>query len=143
MGYIRHHAMVVTGFNKRHVNLARREAENRFTLGECSLVSSVITSPINGYYSFFIAPDGSKEGWEESKGFDRERGYFADWLREQAQSERFYSWAIVQYGDDDLETLIVDDSDAINRKRNEAEARLNAAQLAVTEAERALAEVSA
>ena len=108
MGYMRHHAIVVTGpydYSSDHLGEAHAKAEE---LIPC-LVSEIVRSRINGYGSFFIAPDGSKEGWDASDEGDSQRKAFIDWLRE---SESWVSWALVQYGDDDGESLVADHSDA-------------------------------
>lgn len=65
MGYMRHHAIVVTTYTDDHARLALGKA---LELGmSCS---DVVASPVNGYLSFFVAPDGSKEGWARSKEGD-------------------------------------------------------------------------
>jgi hypothetical protein len=112
MGYISHHAMIVTGFNKNSLKLAHKEAELRFTReGGFCFVSPIITSPINGYLSFFIAPDGSKEGWEDSDYYDKARREYGEWLLHQVCQGNYYQWVIVQYGDDGGHTCIIADND--------------------------------
>ena len=59
MGYMRHHAIVVSS---AYVNLNNaRSSARKFNLNP----SQIIESRVNGYKSFFIPPDGSKEGWEK------------------------------------------------------------------------------
>lgn len=72
MGYIRHHSIVVTSWDDVKFNKIYIKARSIFG----SLVSDIIQSNINGYKSFFIAPDGSKEGWEESNTGDIKRNTF-------------------------------------------------------------------
>jgi len=64
-----------------------------------------------------IGPDGGKEGGPASAEGDARRAALRAWLKSQAQEhgESRYAWVEVQYGDDSLETRIVDDSDAAYR----------------------------
>jgi len=95
MGYIRHDAIVVTGTLKAHITKARRRAE------ELGLqVSKLVLSPLNGYWSFLIAPDGSKEGWSESDDGDRMR---REWIGEMTipSNRHLVDWAHINFGGDD------------------------------------------
>ena len=98
MGHIRHHAIIVTGYKNTDINRARRKAK-KLSLA----VSNIVNSPVNGYMSFFVAPDGSKEGWAESYTGDENRIEFINYL----QSIRYtdtsspLSWIEIFYGDDD------------------------------------------
>lgn len=114
MGYMRHHAIVVTSFSVERIAPAHTQAKSLF-----SQVSEIIQSPINGYWSFLVAPDGSKEGWQESADGDASRDTFVSWLEAQRYEDGSspLDWAEVQYGDDDRETKIVRDSDERGRKR--------------------------
>jgi hypothetical protein len=96
MGYIRHDAIVVTGWDKERVEPARAKAVE---LGlPCS---ELVHSPSNGYVSFFIAPDGSKEGWEASYRGEQAR---ADWIAWARKTDAFWvDWAHVSYGGDDAQ----------------------------------------
>lgn len=104
MGYIRHHAIVVTGFDEC-LDRAHKGAVK--ILG--SLVSEIIKSRMNGYRSFFVAPDGSKEGWNDSEVGDSQRDDFILWLK--GQKEMWVCWTEVQYGDDEQVTKICRHSD--------------------------------
>jgi len=77
-------------------------------------VTPILKSPVNSWYSFFIGPDGSKEGWKESDTGDESRRVFKDWLQTKYFSDNSTSlkWVEVQYGDENLDTKIVDDCDA-------------------------------
>jgi hypothetical protein len=46
------------------------------------LVSDLLTGIANEQYTFFIAPDGSKEGWPPSNDCDDAREEFLNWLRD-------------------------------------------------------------
>jgi hypothetical protein len=96
MGYIRHEAIVVTGWNypnKNKINSALAKARE---LGlPCS---DLVDSPMNGYVSFLIAPDGSKEGWKDSNDGDAARAAWKAWAASMS-----LDWAHVSYGGDDSE----------------------------------------
>ncbi len=116
MGYMCHHAILITTYDEHHATRAHDRAE---TIFEDTLVSPVQESVINGYYSFAIFPDGSKEGWSASDKGDEHRTMFIAWLEKQRNEDRssWYDWVEVQYGDDDLATRIVNDSDALIREK--------------------------
>lgn len=105
MGYIRHHAIVVTGQHAWHEPSLADVFDARQAAVEagCRLVTEVVGPGVNGTSSFLVAPDGSKEGWEESYIGDDARARFIKWLR---GDNRHFSWAEVILGDDDCEALI-------------------------------------
>ena len=109
MGYMRHHAIVITGWQAKNVEEAALEAER---LG--CICSRVVASEINGYLSFAIFPDGSKEGWSESDDGDARRNALIEWMRERSEAKggsHYLDWVEVQYGDDNGVTRIVRHSD--------------------------------
>ena len=57
MGRMRHHALIVTGTHHAAMRRAHKKARKIFT----KRVSNLIPSRMNGYVSFLIPPDGSKE----------------------------------------------------------------------------------
>jgi hypothetical protein len=107
MGYMKHNAIIVTGFDKKRVLKAHKKAIEIFTLkfeggmGELwNIVTPIMVSPINGYHSFFVAPDGSKEGWSDSDEGDKRRKKFIDWLIEgYKKNDLWLEWVEVQYAD--------------------------------------------
>ena len=106
MGYMRHHCFVVTGTQFGGIERAHAAAVE-FGLSPTELTPEVT----NGYHSFMVPPDGSKEGWDESKAGDARRRRFAEWLVEQRAIEDcnkalYVDWAEIQYGDDEGETII-------------------------------------
>lgn len=108
MGLIRHSAIVVTsGFRDRLERVHRKATE----LGMA--VSGIVDSPINGYYSFFVAPDGSKEGWPDSDEGDRRRAEFAAALEgtRACDGGAYIDWIEVMYGTDDGWNRVVRGSD--------------------------------
>jgi hypothetical protein len=105
VGYIRHDAIVVTSFDAKYLRAARRKAD---ALG--LPVSQIVTSYTNGYVSFLIAPDGSKEGWGASDAGDGARAAWKEWAHEQRKSEDlFIDWVHLSYAGDDVnDTYIVE-----------------------------------
>lgn len=115
MGYIRHHALVVTSWGNERLNSFLAHA------AECELLrcSNAVHSAWNYYWTVLVSPDGSKEGWEESDVGDRERAGLVAWLDDQRYPDggSSFKWALVQYGDDECETRIVDHSEAEERRQ--------------------------
>lgn len=114
MGYMRHHAIVVTSWKE---DLLKQAHDKALEL-EMS-VSNITDVVTNCYQSFLIAPDGSKEGWDESDKGDENRREFIEWADGQRYDDdsTALSWVEVQFGDEELETVIVADSDARRRNR--------------------------
>lgn len=57
---------------------------------------------VNGYRSFFVPPDGSKEGWDHSCAQDERRAAFLAWVRaEVARPDVLFSveWIAVHFGE--------------------------------------------
>jgi hypothetical protein len=108
MGYIRHHAIVVTGQHEWHHDPSLptiHDARKAAVEAGCRLVTEVVGPGVNGTSSFLVAPDGSKEGWNDSDDGDTARDAFIAWMRGRGAGG-FYSWAEVVLGDDDGEALV-------------------------------------
>ena len=105
MGYFKHHAIVVTDadLTDKRINEAREQA---IKCG-CSVVSEVTKQGVNGYRSFLVAPDGSKEGWETSLGNDNARESFKLYLKING-----FTWVEVIFGDEYGSPSINDSSDS-------------------------------
>lgn len=103
MGYMRHHAILVTSWNAEKI----QDAHTKATELGCA-VSGIVGEVVNGYQSFFVAPDGSKEGWSDSDLGDQRRSEFIDWMRSKYFSDgsSYLDWAEVQYGDDNDEAIV-------------------------------------
>ncbi len=117
MGYMRHHAIIVTGSDYPAALASIEEAHLRAMGLFGPRCTPLVQTSINGYLSFFIAPDGSKEGWPDSAKGDENRAELITWMdtqRYQDGSSVLY-WAEVQYGDDAKETKIVSHSDEVER----------------------------
>lgn len=99
MGYIKHHAIVVTSWNEKSIIAAQNEAQKIFGTEQ---VSSLVKGVVNSYMSFFIGPDGSKEGWPEDEDGDEKRTLFIDWIKQWDYEDGSNSlrYAELFYGDD-------------------------------------------
>jgi len=118
MGYIRHHAIIVTdyvGFSKDTSALytAHEKAVYLFKIHDqqspnfgLSLVSEIIHSAINRYATFIVAPDGSKECWEEDEHFNKARSEFIAWLK----TQEALNYVEIEFGGDGDEAKIITDS---------------------------------
>lgn len=98
MGYIAHKAIIVTCFRKKDLKAIQDKA---ISIIGSELISDPIESTTNGYISFFVAPDGSKEGWEESEQVDRRLTQFCDWMDAHDDKEPYGDYALVCYGGDE------------------------------------------
>lgn len=105
MGYIKHHAIIVTGQHDWD-GIAQLptifDAHAEAIRCGCPLVTEVVGPGINATSSFLVAPDGSKEGWEDSDVGDHARDAFIEWLRNTGS----YAWAEVVLGEDDGEAYV-------------------------------------
>jgi len=107
MGYIKHNAIICTAWNKESVIEAKDKAKEIFSSnqeGSSCLVSEIVEYIVNEGYSFFIAPDGSKEGWDDSNNCDTSRKEFTEWLD---NSDNYCDYIEVRFGGDDDDNKIV------------------------------------
>lgn len=105
MGYIRHHAIVVTGLDYDDGHPRIGQARQAAIDAGCALVTEVVGPGINGTCSFLVAPDGSKEGWRESDEGDAARERFIVWLRDD-EMHGYFNWTEVAFGPDDREAVV-------------------------------------
>lgn len=106
MGYFRHHAILVTDIRKapvEHLHLLASTLLSEEETLSTTMLSEINCSPVNGFYSFVVFPDGSKEGWEESNAGDEFRATFVEHLR-----ETYVDWCLIQYGDEEGQNYMVD-----------------------------------
>jgi hypothetical protein len=108
MGYILHHTIVVTSWRNESVEEAHAIAES---LG--LPVSGIVDGVINGQKSFFVAPDGSKEGWSESDKCDEARDALKSYMNGMIRAERWLDWAEIRLGGDDKVSEVLESSDRI------------------------------
>lgn len=69
-----------------------------------SLASAVVRSEHNLFFSFFIAPDGSKDEWTISRYYDKQRDGFFAWLKEDCEL-RGFNVVEVAYNKDEAKTI--------------------------------------
>ena len=74
-----------------------------------SLVSPMVESLINNFCSFFIAPDGSKEGYDASEDGDRIRELVIELIETEKalDGQNPIRYVEVFYGDDNNEAKIL------------------------------------
>jgi hypothetical protein len=96
MGHIKHHGIAVTSDIDQLIKEAHTRAKSIFK----ARTSEILKSETNGYKSFFIAPDGSKEGWEESNKGNDQRKMFVKWINKQAFEDNSISFCEFFYGED-------------------------------------------
>ena len=102
MGYMRHHAIVVSSWNESHLESVHKAAIDIFPW-----VSPISPLAMNRERAFFIPPDGSKEGWEDSdKGDDRRERFLQCLNRERYEDgSTALSWVEICYGGDEKQTV--------------------------------------
>ena len=115
MGYMRHHGILVTSWNDEFIEQVHAKALEIFDLPNnqtesYELVSAVTPAVMNGYRSFAVFPDGSKEGWETSDEYEIRREQFIAYLKTRVYEDGSgpLSWVLIQYGDDDGGILVLD-----------------------------------
>jgi len=110
MGYIKRHTIVVTdhGYGD-HIESAHKEALRIFGDGS---VSEILGPLMNSERSFFIPPDGSKEGWVESDKGDLNRSEMIKYLKSVRYEDGSspLSWVEVFFGEDNGLAEIVNHS---------------------------------
>jgi len=102
MGHIRHNAIIVTGNYSDEIfyNTTQKAHNKAIELG--LLVTNIVNGKANGYSSFMICPDGSKEGWETSNQFDTKREEWLKWAKTQ-----LINFVHISYGGDDSDIVAV------------------------------------
>jgi hypothetical protein len=83
MGHIKHHGIAVTSGIDELIEEAHTKAKSIFK----ERASEILNSETNGYKSFFIAPDGSKEGWVASLTGNKQRDTFVKWINSKAYED--------------------------------------------------------
>lgn len=105
MGYIRHHAIIISGRDDKKLKAFHKKAKEIFE----KQVTNIVKSPVNTSLTFLIGPDGSKEGWDESDLGDKKRAEFIDLIDDSAYNDGSNSirYCEVFYGDDERQSEIV------------------------------------
>lgn len=109
MGYMRHHAIIVTGTDDRMQEIRNQCEDISYSFGNSVKISMLYDSKMNHYQSFFVAPDGSKEGWGDSYKGDEARNKIIEYLDSLRYSDNStsFKYVEVQYGDDDHESKVL------------------------------------
>lgn len=118
MGYMRHNAIVVTSSSP-----SAFDKVYAFAVASGACVTNVVDGVVNGYRSFMVCPDGSKEGWAQSEVGDLQRFAILDYIRTFAWPEDGSSpidWVEVQFGDDRKVTEVVASGDDDQKAFNDA-----------------------
>jgi len=118
MGYIKLHAIVIRGWSDdfiipahlRAMQIVREEFADDITADNAFLVSPLIPGATNGQVSFFVASDGSKEGWSTSECGDKARDRIIEFL----EADSGCDYAEIIFGGDDRHESIL-------RSRNKEE----------------------
>lgn len=93
MGTIRNRMTIVHHYNLEEITRVRESAvayfetvmqdyDTEYNVGE-SMVSTILTSPVNGEYSFVIMGDCSKDGWDMSEDFVK---YRRKWVEQEVDN---------------------------------------------------------
>ena len=77
MGHYRHHVIIIVPETEA---VSKRIYKKAVSLFGKNMVSKPLSSPINGYKTIYIGPDGAKEGSEESDEYDKKRERFLNYL---------------------------------------------------------------
>jgi hypothetical protein len=94
MGDIYHHAIIVIGTEWRsHQLVAARE----YAIEAGNSVTEIVPSRTNGFSSFMVAPDGSKEGWANSNEGDEARDKLVAFLTDY-ENNGLLEWVEVYFG---------------------------------------------
>lgn len=106
MRNIRHHAVIVTCNDRKILESIRNKVLELYKLymeasNGKNLVSEIQDSIVNHYASFFIIPDGSKEGYDASDDGDIIREKLIEYINPLCKSEAYHlSFAEISYGAD-------------------------------------------
>ena len=77
MSQIFYHSIVVTSRDQILLEKTHKRAKQLFGI----LVTPIMLSIINRCFTYFISPDGSKEGWDLSNTYNDLRKEFTDYLK--------------------------------------------------------------
>ena len=108
MGYMKHHAIVVTG-EEPAIRNAFREVDDFAHAAIAVQITELTPETMNGQRSFMVAPDGSKVEWPDSDDGNRARQEIVDILKcysYNADSSPL-KWVEVMFGDDEGRAVVV------------------------------------
>lgn len=116
MGYMCHHSIVVTSCMDEQIQKAHKmilklqpKMSEKLVVDGGNWVSPISPKTTNGYRSFFIAPDGSKEGWDGSNRGDSFREKVIKILDSFAYEDESTSldYVEVQYADEEHDNKVL------------------------------------
>lgn len=87
MGTIIHHAIIVTGHSYPSTEVKFKAAHQKAKELFGASVSEIVPSHNPNYVSFFVAPDGSNEGWMVSNECDAKREEFEGFINSLAYDD--------------------------------------------------------
>ena len=106
MGYYEQKTIVVTGEGEHFKNAYNKALELFKTDDEgkeVNMVSNIIGTGMNQYYSFFISPCGSKVGWEMDNYFNEKFTEMVNYLNSYdckfEDGSSYNKWFLAEYGD--------------------------------------------
>jgi len=109
MGYLYHHAIIVTAWDQKYAAVWHARATGIFGMKHVSQLGEPL---MNGQTSFCVWPDGSKEGWEDSDAGDVNREKFVAMLRERSNASGEYcDWIEVGFGGDSHTATVISHGD--------------------------------
>lgn len=106
MGYIKHHAIIVSSWDRDVLRTVHAYATTIFG----SQVSNICEPSVNLHETFLIAPDGSCEGWIESNQGDQQRFEFIAYLQSfcYKDSSSMIKWVELSYADEKSDPKIIE-----------------------------------
>lgn len=95
MGTIHHHAIIASTWKEEQADEAAEFLQN------AEIQHARLRSSWNATHTFFLPPDGSKEGWPESDIGDAKRQAFIAYLEDQRYEDGVscWDWIEVTYGE--------------------------------------------
>lgn len=100
MSYFKHNAIIVVGHDMiKNFDKSHKKAKKLFR----GHVTPIMDSVANGWQSYMVLPDGSKEHWETSNEWDWKRSKFMDWMRKNAPG---IDAVDIRFGGDDSDAMI-------------------------------------
>lgn len=115
MGKIRNRLTIVHDYDKERINKVRESAVEYFTEVvqeevtsdkynvNTQMISPILSSIINGEYTFVIMGDCSKLGWDISENFEK---YREEWIEQ--NKEIVQNILVVDFGEGDLDAIVTE-----------------------------------
>ena len=105
MGYTKHHAIIVTSWDREVLRTVHARATSVFG----RQVSNICEPIVNHNETFLIGPDGSYEDWDESDSSDQSRFEFIAYLEGFCYEDgsSMIKWVELSYGDDKKDPQII------------------------------------